>query len=122
MEATFCLKSSCSTASHQDPSEPFTFDDDIIVIKKSETVAFSEPSASCWRMDPELLEHWTSNPKSLKEWGEALLAFKRCLVLLPYKTGGSRDYGYAVRQEEIPVSNAGSPNASPQFFPRWSRS
>jgi hypothetical protein len=37
-------------------------------------------------MDPALLEHWTVNPKSLNDWGEALLAFKRCLEALPLKS------------------------------------
>jgi hypothetical protein len=83
MGATFCLKTSCSTASHQDPpSGRFTFENEIIVIKKNDVVAFSAPTAPFERMDAALLEHWTANPKSLEEWGEALLAFKRCLESL----------------------------------------
>jgi hypothetical protein len=86
MGATFCLKTSCSTASHQDPSGCFSFEGDIIVIKKNEVVAFSAPSAPFKRMDPALLEHWTANPKSLDEWGEAFLAYKRCLEALPLES------------------------------------
>jgi hypothetical protein len=73
MGAIFCLKTSCSTASHQDPSERFEFKEEIIVIKKSAVVAFSAPITPFKPMDPALLEHWTANPKSLEEWGGGLL-------------------------------------------------
>jgi hypothetical protein len=87
MGATFCLKTSCSTANHQDPSERFKLEEEISVIKKSVVVAFSAPIAPFKRMDPALLEHsWTANPKSLEEWGEAFLAFKRCLEALPVQS------------------------------------
>jgi hypothetical protein len=76
MGATFCLKTSCTTVSHQAQAERFAFEEEIIVIKKNDAVAFSTPSAPVKRMDPVLLEHWTANPKSLDEWGEAFLAFK----------------------------------------------
>jgi hypothetical protein len=37
-------------------------------------------------MDPKLLKEWLSNPKSLSDWGEAFLIFKRCLESLPVST------------------------------------
>ena len=83
MGATFCLKPNCSTVSHQDPSGRFSVEGEVIVIKKNDPVAFSAPSAPFQRMDTDLLNHWTANPKLLDEWGEALLAFKRCLEALP---------------------------------------
>jgi hypothetical protein len=37
-------------------------------------------------MDPELWKNWIADPKSLLEWGEAFLSFKRCLEALPDNT------------------------------------
>ena len=84
--ATFCLRNSCSIGSHKDGPRRFKFLAPIIVVKKNETVAFCEPTAPIQRMDESLLEHWISNPKTLPEWNEALLAYKRCLEALPVGT------------------------------------
>lgn len=83
MSSTFCLRSSCTIGSHQDSSRRFPVTEPIVVIKKTDTVGFDAPSALSLRMDSELLIHWTSNPGSLSEWGEAFLAFKRCVEALP---------------------------------------
>ena len=37
-------------------------------------------------MDQELWMNWVADPKSLLEWGEAFLSFKRCLEALPDNT------------------------------------
>jgi hypothetical protein len=88
MGATFCLQTSCSIASHQDATQRYKFQwDEIIVIKKNDIMAFGDPSAPLTWMDPELLNHWMANPKSLVEWREAFLAFKWCLKALPLKIG-----------------------------------
>jgi hypothetical protein len=34
-------------------------------------------------MDEALLDHWLAHPKTLPEWNEALLAYKRCVESLP---------------------------------------
>jgi hypothetical protein len=88
MGATFCLRSSCTIRNHLDATRRFDIEDQLIVIKKNDSVAFSDPSAPFKRMDPSLLNQWTANPRSLTDWGEAFLAFKRCLEALP---GGTQD-------------------------------
>ena len=88
MGATFCLRSSCTIRNHLDATRRFDIEDQLIVIKKNDSVAFSDPSAPFKQMDPSLLNQWTANPRSLTDWGEAFLAFKRCLEALP---GGTQD-------------------------------
>jgi hypothetical protein len=66
--ATFCLRNSCSIASHKDALCRFPLDVATIVIKKSEAIAFYEPSAPSERMDKALSEHWMSHPKTLADW------------------------------------------------------
>jgi hypothetical protein len=86
MGATFCLRSSCTIRNHLDATRRYDFEGKLIVIKKNDSVAFSDPSAPFKRMDPSLLNQWIANPRSLTEWGEAFLAFKRCLEALPGET------------------------------------
>jgi hypothetical protein len=87
--ATFCLRNSCSIASHKDALRRFPLDVSTIVIKKSEAMAFCEPSAPSERMDKALSEHWMSHPKTLADWSEALLAYKRCVESLALDSGAS---------------------------------
>jgi hypothetical protein len=84
--ATFCLRNSCTVVSHKDDSRRFDFSEPIIVVKKNETVAFCEPTAPVSKMDRALMNHWLSHPKTLPEWNEALLAFKRCVDALSSST------------------------------------
>jgi hypothetical protein len=46
-------------------------------------ITYCETTAPIFKMDEALLEHWMSHPKTLPDWNEALLAYKRCVEALP---------------------------------------
>jgi hypothetical protein len=80
---SFCLRSSCSIASHQD-TRRFSFPAlPAILIRKAKDVAFCEPTLPYQRMDEGLLANWKTNPRPLLHWTEAFSAFRRCLEALP---------------------------------------
>jgi hypothetical protein len=80
---SFCLRTSCPVVAHRD-SRRFTFSEgDSVLIRKAKDVAFCEPILPFKRMDDDLLMNWNTNPKSLHQWSEAFLAYRRCLEALP---------------------------------------
>jgi hypothetical protein len=80
---SFCLRSSCSIASHQDTRQ-FSFPAvPAILIRKAKDVALCEPTLPYQCMDEGLLANWKTNPRPLLHWTEAFSAFRRCLEALP---------------------------------------
>jgi hypothetical protein len=72
---SFCLHTSCPTASHRDARRFRFTEGDSVLIWKAKDVAFCEPTLPFRRMDDDLLMNWNTNPRSLNQWSEAFLAY-----------------------------------------------
>jgi FtsZ-binding cell division protein ZapB len=80
---SFCLRRSCSVVSHQE-ARRFTFSEGpAILIRKAKDVAYCEPTLPYKQMADALLAHWKANPRTLDQWSEVFLAYRRCLESLP---------------------------------------
>ena len=80
---SFCLRTSCTTVTHRDARRFLFSEGDSVLIRKAKDVAFCEPTLPFRRMDDELLLNWNTNPRTLNQWSEAFLAYRRCLESLP---------------------------------------
>jgi hypothetical protein len=82
-DLSFYLHTSCPTASHRE-ARCFQFTEgDSVLSRKAKDVVFCEPTLRFRRMDDDLLMNWNTNPRSLDQWSEAFLAYRRCLEALP---------------------------------------
>jgi hypothetical protein len=80
---SFCLRTSCPTVAHRDARRYLFTEGDSVLIRKARDVAFCEPVLPFRRMDDDLLMNWNTNPRTLAQWSEAFLAYRRCLEALP---------------------------------------
>jgi hypothetical protein len=80
---SFCLRTSCTTVAHRDARRYLFTEGDSVLIRKAKDIAFCKPTLPFRRMDDDLLMNWNTNPRSLSQWSETFLAYRRCLESLP---------------------------------------